>query len=606
MRDEQDSRLKANAHWCSSGRLGFAFISVLLLVLMRPLSSRAQFIDKAFQSIGISNELSVGGSVGMVGELYGTSLATNRRPTSSGRLFARAQASGYGLRYGLDMMLTTEQYQFNQNARRQSINELTFNLKYKWIETEVGRVSRRFSEYSLSGVTLSGGFVELTPGNWRLAFTSGVSQRAVEPAVPSTLGSGTTTVGPSPRLGVNEGVYQQWIHAGRLGYGDRGERYIDLIGVYGYDDASSLRDADAPTPVSNTSVTTAGGARVWGNRVRVEGQVTASAFVGDTQAPLADTSPGLFYNLGIMSARVGSQMNYAGRVSAQMNLLESADLEASYEVIQPGFRSVGVSYLRSDQEIIQLRPRAELFQGKLRLNAQLAQRRNNLAGDLTSTVRRRQAGVNAQIRVSQMFFVSSSYNFLINRNQVTSDAQNASDGFRQISQTVSVSPSLTFQQGATAHSATLTGSLQTLVDRRAASTAVGAGFDNYSGTLSYTVGLPSGTSIGLSGNALISRRATADLLTTSVNANVSRGLLDNALRLNLSGGWSSNRLQTDPSMMTVTPDNTSQQYTASTNATYRLSSMGNISFRLRALRSSGSSGSDFDEIQSTLRYEYRF
>lgn len=586
--------------------LRFALVVMLVGLLVAPGVARAQFVDEAFESVGISNELSVGGSVGMVGELYGTSLATRRRPASSGRLFARAQASGYGLRYGLDLVLSTEQYQFTQNARRQSINEITLNLEYKWIETDIGRVSRRFSEYSLNGVMLSGGFVELTPGKWRLAFTSGVSQRASEPTPLSMPGSSTTTAGPSPRLGVSDGVFQRWIHAARLGYGDPGGSHVDVIGLYGYDDASSLRDPGAVSPTSNTSVTTAGGVRLWGQRVRVEGQVTASGFVNDTQAPLSDTSPGLFYDAGLMNARVGSQMNYAGRLSAEMNVTQRGGMEVSYERIQPGFRSLGVPYLRSDQEVIQLRPRVEFFRGKIRLNGQLAQRQNNLNGDLQSTLQRRQAGLNAQVRVSRMLFVTTSYSRLINENQAVGGAPEASVAFEQVSQTVSLSPSLTVQRGSTSHSATLTGSFQTLADRRAAPGAVDAGFDNYSGTLSYTLALPSGTSVGLSGNALMSQRATTDLLTTSVNVNAGRSVLDRTLRINLGGGWSSNRLQTDPSGMIAPPDNTTQQFTASSNITYQIPSMGDVSFRIRALQSGGASRGDFNEIQSTIRYEYRF
>lgn len=584
----------------------FVLVAMVIGLLVGPRSVRAQFVDKAFESIGISNELSVGGSVGMVGELYGTSLETSRRPASSGRLFARAQASGYGLRYGLNLMLSTEQYQLTQNAQRQSINEITFNLEYKWIETDIGRVSRRFSEYSLNGVMLSGGFIELTPGKWRLAFTSGVSQRASEPISLATSSSATTTAGPSPRLGVSDGVFQRWIHAARLGYGDPAGSHVDVIGLYGYDDASSLRAPGTTSPASNTSVTTAGGVRLWGQRLRVEGQVTASGLVNDTQAPLSGTSPGLLYDVGLMNARVGSQMNYAGRLSAEMDVTQQGGLEVSYERIQPGFRSLGVSYLRSDQEVIQLRPRVEFFRGKVRLNGQLAQRQNNLNGDLQSTLRRRQAGLNAQVRVSRMLFVTTSYSRLVNENQAVAGASSASAAFEQVSQTVALSPSLTVRQGTTSHSATLTASFQTLADRRAVPGAIDAGFDNYSGTLSYTLALPSGTSVGLSGNALMSQRATTDLLTTSVNVNASRSLLDRALRVNVGGGWSSNRLQTDPSGMIAPPDNTTQQFTASSNITYQIPSMGDVSFRVRALQSGGASRGDFNEIQSTIRYEYRF
>ncbi|WP_143815446.1 hypothetical protein [Longibacter salinarum] len=579
-------------------------VVVTVFGLFRPRAARGQYVDEAFSRVGISNDFSIGGSVGMLGELYGTS-GVSRRPTASGRLFARAQASGYGLSYDLNMVLSTEQYQFNQNARRQSINQIDLRVKYKWIEADAGTVSPRLSQYSLNGTSLKGGFLELTPGKWRITYTGGVSQRAVEPASLGSTSSATTTAGPSPRIGANAGAFQRWLHAARLGYGDLGGSYVDLIGLYGFDDASSLRDPGALSPVSNTNVTTVAGLRVLDGRIRLEGQLTASGLVNDTQAPRSDTSPGLLYDLGIMNARAGSQMDYAGRLSARVDVLKRGQLQMSYERIQPGFRSLGLAYLRSDQEVIQIRPRVDFFDGKLRLDAQLGQRRNNLNGDLQSTLRRRQARMNAQVRLSRTFFVSTSYSRLVNANTAMPGVQDVAT-FRQVSQTVSVAPSLTFRRGSLTHSSALTASLQTLRDRQSDPNASGASFTNYSGTLSHTVAFPSGTSVGLSGNALMSQRAATDLVTVSVNANVSRSLLDRALRVNASGGWSSNRVRIDPASMVPTTTNTSRQFTATSTVRYRIPVMGDVSFRLRALRSSQPQGGSFNEVQSTIRYEYRF
>lgn len=584
---------------------------MLGMLVLDARTAQAQYVDDVLSRIGISDEISVGGSVGFVSEFYGASGISSRRPGASGRMYAQAQGSGYGLSYGLNLLLTTEQFQFDQNARRQSINQIDFGITYKWIKADIGRVSPQISQYSFNGATVNGGFLELTPGNWRFTYAGGVSQRAVEPApLASTPAESPTDVAdPTTVLSPRAGTYKQWIHTGRVGYGQDGGTFLELVGVYGFDQGSSLQDPGALTPTSNTNLTTKGGFNMLRGRLRLQGQITASGFTPDREASRSNDSPGLFYDVGALDARLGSRMGYAGRISSLLNV-KYGQLRAYYERIQPEFKSVGTPNLRTDQEVIRVEPRTELIDGKVRLSAQLSQRRNNLNDDLQSTLRRRQGRLNAQMRLTQRLNVTAALMRLVNENVAAVGAPTTSE-FRQISDMVSLSPVFTFRTGATTHSTTMTAMLQRLNDQRELAGAAPAGYKNYSGSLSYTLGLASGMSFGLSGNALLSEQSTSDLLTTSLTANASHSFLDRALRLNVSSGWSRNQATTNPIPIPDQPlgmrmESVSEQVNVTSSLVYRLDALGQLSVRVRGLRSSRTAGEAFTEVQSTFRYEYRF
>ena len=490
-------------------------------------TARAQLLD--------AGPLRVRGGISAKAEAYTVRGIDRRRAPASLETMADLSFNLFGLQSGIDLTYSTDQSQL-----RQSISQLAFRTAWSWGEVSAGDVSPSLAKYGLRGTTLRGGMAELEPRLFRFALAAGRSQEAIAP-----------TTDASPRAS----AYRQMTYGGRVGYGRERGSHAYLTGIYVRDVAGSI---DAPssaaltpvqgggvlTPQENWNLTSDLGLSLLQRRLSLRTEATVSLLTRNIQSPEVDDL--LPANIGFLNVRRSSYVDYAGDATLRLNL-PAFGLRATYERIQPGFKSLGVPQMRSDQERIRVQPRVSLLNRRLNVSLNGARTRNNLENQLLSTATRWQVGGSVQARLAAPFTVSSSYMRLTNENVAGAEAPNpAQIQLHQITQTASLTPTLTLRRpSGTTHAVSLSGSYQTTDDQ---SDAVDAGLrpaantQNRSATLSYSLRLPVGLRTSLTGNHLTSEANTSTTDVLGLNAGVGYAFLDEALQVNLNAGWSRNKV----------------------------------------------------------------
>jgi len=508
----------------------------MLLWILQPASSTAQLLD--------TGPLQVRGGISASAQAYTVSGIDQRRAPATLETAANLSFNLLGLRSGLNLTYSTD-----QSRLRQSVNQLAFNTTWGWGEVAAGDVNPSFAKYGLRGTTLRGGMIELDPQRVRLALAAGRSNEAI---------------GPGDNVSLRTVSFQQMAYGGRAGYGRERGTHLYLTGVYvrdvvgsidlsAADDVTTLGADEAITPQENWNLTTDAGLALFQRRLSLQVQGTASLLTRDVRAPeINDLLP---VSVGFLTVRRGSYIDYAGEASLRLNL-PAADLRASYERIQPGFKSLGVPQMRSDQERIRVQPTLSLLNRRLNVSLNGARTRNNLSNQLLSTAKRLQLGTTVQARIAQPLTVSASYMRLRNANDPAPGAPNPDQTqLLQITQTASLAPTLTIRRASgLTHALSVSGSYQTTQDQ---SRAVEQGLrpavntQNLSSTLSYSLQLPSGFSPSITGNFLTSDAGTSQTRVLGLNAGVGHAVLDRTLRLNLTAGWSRNRVTTQQSAQSM-------------------------------------------------------
>lgn len=547
------------------------------------LPAQAQLEDP----LGLPNT-SVSGSVGFMGGLYGASGISSRRPTARSEISANLSFKILGVESGLNLLYSTE-----STGLRQSMNRLGFSWSWDWGQVEAGTVSPSYSEYSLNGASLRGGAIKLTPGPVDLAFSAGRAQRAAA---------------PSSKEGFRQSAFEQWLYAARLGVGRKERSHFHLVGTLARDVRSSLRQVRGARPAENLTLTPDVGIALFDGRVRLQTEATVSAFTRDTRTQELDL--GVSVPEILFTPRVGSRLDYAGTSRLQLDL-DVFQFDASYERVQPGFRSLGLSRIRSDQEVIRLNPRVQVLGGDLSVGLDLKRVRNNLLGQRAAQQRQRQIGANVQARLSRGLTVSGSYMWLANEQEPTSSAAlGQSLQRRLVTRTATLSPSITFRSGSVTHSLSLSGNYQRLDNQpgfqaggSSGRPGRGGASTNLSTTTSYSLSFPSGLSLSLSGNYLRNDARGATTTAYGASASAGYGFFGRTLRLNLTGGWSENRTQAARG-----GDRQARQLRFGGTAAYRLPFGDTIRLKGRLLsnQSVQGRGQSFEEGQLTLRYSHQF
>uniref|UniRef100_A0A832G6C9 Uncharacterized protein n=1 Tax=Ignavibacterium album TaxID=591197 RepID=A0A832G6C9_9BACT len=165
----------------------------------------------------VKENFRISGDLGAYGEYYNTNNDYARRPKTTGRLFFRPTIDLFDLfQIPFEFLISTE-----GNAARQNINQFGINPKWSWGSLNIGDFSTEYSRYTLSGIQIRGGGINLNPGNFRFSTASGFTRRSV----------------PG---GAQDGSFKRFLLASKIGYGNEAVSFIDFIFVRAKDEVSSL------------------------------------------------------------------------------------------------------------------------------------------------------------------------------------------------------------------------------------------------------------------------------------------------------------------------------------------------------------------------------
>jgi hypothetical protein len=369
------------------------------------------------------------------------------------------------------------------------------------------------------------------------------------------------------------------------------------------DDTGSLPDSLRSAPAENVTITPDLGLSLLNERLHFRATYTLAAYSADTRAEEADS--GVSRMLGFFTPRVGSRVDYATNVSARLSL-HAFRMRASYERVQPGFRSLGLSHLRSDQEVFNVEPSVRLARGKANLDVRFRSSRNNLEGNRTSTLKRRFVFVQGHYLVSPRVNVAVAYSNMSTRNDLDNSLSTLPMAAqRNVAQTVLFAPTFTIPSPRRTHVLAVNTSYQFLRDRTVNSDATfpEAKFDNLAATVSYSLAFSGGVALNATTGLVSSKTPTADAGAVSLSAGTSTSLLRSRARVGFQGGWSRNTLDV---IGTASESLTSQQLSLRLTGTYRAPGGSTIRLSARGLRSTGDLTGSFDELQISLRLEQHF
>lgn len=539
--------------------------------------------------------LTVSGSVGLSANMYRSWGIQNRRAPASFQTEANLNFSVFGLSSGLDLMYSTD-----QSKLRQNLNSLGFNASWKWLTVQVGDVSPNFSKYGLNGATLRGGDVKLNPGNWQLELSGGRSKRRVA---------------PSNKPGFRETSFKRMSFAGKIGY-EKGDNHYFISSHYSVDKNESFESPVNDTPKENLTVTPNVQVNLLSQALTFSGQFTVSAFTRDLNSPKI---PGNSINIpgfltGIMRPHTSSRLNYAGQVSADLEM-DQFGLKLDYERVQPGFNSLGVGRVRDDQQQIRISPSFQLFQNKLTFQGNLSLRRDNLLGTRLQTQKNTNVGTNIQLSLTNQININANYNLLI--NNISSDASSGSSttqgvaiGQKQVNHTLSLQPSLTFRNDNLTHSISLTGSYYTLTNKFKGNQSLSRqqiNTNTYSGAINYSLSFGSGLSLNTSANFLKNNSNASKSTSMGANIGGSYSLFDRKLTLSFNSGINQikNKITSSGQSRISTK---ARQLMFNLTGNYQLSNKDSFSLSVRnryntVLRNSGTT---YAELEGSFNYQHRF
>ncbi|MEO0733542.1 MAG: hypothetical protein AAFZ52_11950, partial [Bacteroidota bacterium] len=245
----------------------------------------------------------------------------------------------------------------NQNFNLPSYSFAGISPTYRWLTVHAGDRSLALSRFTLDGLTFRGGGLELKPGKWRLAGFYGGLNRAL--------------VNDLNAVGNLNGFYQRNGWGGKLGYeGERGS--LNLILFSATDDAEDNplgERNEFVTPLDN-KVASITGRQMIGKRLTVSAEVAHSVTNEDQQAAAiiaTELSPAneLF---GLFRPNQSVVTGQAYHFDAFYNL-EKTGLQAGYERVTRGFRTLGALFFNNDSERITAGLNRSLLNNKLSLSA---------------------------------------------------------------------------------------------------------------------------------------------------------------------------------------------------------------------------------------------
>lgn len=536
------------------------------------------------------------GSISISANTYTASGIANRRAPASLQSTANLDFSLFGFSSGLNMLYSTDQSEFRQN-----MNNISFDAQWKWITIQAGDVNPSFSKYGLSGATIRGGYLKFNPGNWNVELSGGRSKKAI----PNN----------SSRDEFREPSFERWAMAGKIGYDGDGDNHFYLSSHYELDKSGSLETPTGITPKENLTVTPDATVSLFEGALRLESQITFSAYTRDVNSvnvPISDIGlPNFLSN--IMQARKSSRVNYAGQASANVQL-DQFGFELGYERIQPGFRSLGIGRIQDDKERIRFAPAVQLFDNKVSVQSNLTFGRDNLLNSRLQTQRNTGVGANVQVQVTNMITISSNYNLLVNsfttNPGAVSNSQSAPPDQKQVSHTLMLQPSVTLQRDENTHTISLSASYFNFnldFEGNGPAVPMGSTSDTYSTSASYSLSFPSGLAINSMANLLLNNSSSSENITIGGNVGASYSLLKRKLTLSFNGGYNQN---TNTSSMPNLNDIRvkTQQFMLNLTGNYRLTDKDTFSLSVRTRSNNVVEGgsSNYSELEASLRYQHRF
>lgn len=387
-----------------------AFILISIGVLLGALSdvSFGQDIEQVVQE----KPVRVSGGFNANSTLYHVSGMENRRDPFFWMLSANINFDIYGV---LSIPFSFTISQQNKNfAQPQPFNQFGLSPKYKAVTLHLGHRSMNFSDYTLAGNLFFGAGVEVEPKDafWRVSAMYGQFAKPVAKSAQE----GLVFADPTFRR-TGFGV--------KLGLG-REKNNLDLILFRARDDEHSIQIADSleVRPEENLVLGFNTNHKI-GRRLSFQLEYAYSMYTRDTRLhPVVIDDFTFVNNLGsLFTPNLSSDYNSAIKSKIQYNA-NAYQLNLSYRRIDPGYQTMGSSFLNNDLRDISGGVAWGMFKQKVNIALNAGIQTNNLNNQLTADVARVIFSSNVNYIASEKFNVNVNYS---NFNSSTKQSQLQTD-----------------------------------------------------------------------------------------------------------------------------------------------------------------------------------
>lgn len=416
-------------HQYNKSLLRFTTSSLVVFGLLYCLSINAQQLD----NIKDQQPLTINGFVS-------TNQVLNTQPTDSGNITSyNAYYTGtlnfnvYGINTPLTFIYTNQQGNFSH-----PFNQYALHPSYKWVKAHIGYASMSFSPYTLSNHIFCGVGVEASPpGIFRASAMYGRLKRAID--------YDSLQIGNTP-------AYHRVGYALKLGVVKESDK-LEMTIFKAKDNPNSivgLPDNLELLPEENTALSLSGGKRI-GKTLMIQAEIATSSLTTDLRTPEHSESNTLLRPASWFMPMRESTINrnaYKANISHNRN---NYSIGATYEKIDPEYRTLGAYYFTNNLENITLNGSLNLLESKLALSANGGLQRDNLDNTKLNNNIRYVGSGNANYTPGEKLNLNVSYSNFTSYTNVRStfDYINETDpyenydtlNFRQISQNTNLNTS---------------------------------------------------------------------------------------------------------------------------------------------------------------------
>lgn len=367
----------------------------MLLVWWLALSSTLSAQDlSAFGSRLRQEGLNITGNLNFSHQAYGASGIMPRRDV--GMTMVRAGLNLRFLDFSAPFSLVLSDRNSNFNLPAYSF--IGISPRYKWATLHAGDRSMNFSKYTMNGISFRGVGLELQPGKWQAAFFSGRLNRA--------LANDLTAAG-----NLND-FYQRRGMGARVGYGDQNSSYfINFFSAKDEQDVFPDTDLGNQLQATENMVVSVQGRQRFGKKLSLFGELAHAVYNQDQGAAAlaASNSLGAASRMwGLFTPNESLQSGQAFNIGGQYNLGKTG-LQATYERIDRGFRTLGALFFNNDTENITAGINRTFFEDKLQLMLNAGVERVNLDDQEQEATDRFIGSANVSYRPDDKWMLSGMY-----------------------------------------------------------------------------------------------------------------------------------------------------------------------------------------------------
>lgn len=371
-----------------------SFALIVSLVFFAVSASQGQDVEQVVNSARHlrGQSLQINGGLSLSNQFYLADGIDPRRDALQWRVLANLNFRFLGLEAPFSLAFSDANREFNLP----SYTFVGISPTYKWAKLHLGDRSLNFSKYTLNSINFRGAGFEIKPGKWYAAGMYGQLRRAVAEDLNSQqmLEPAYKRIGYGLKLGVSERTYE-----------------YQVIFFGAHDDENSItQPVQYDVLPSENAVVSLNGRQQLTKTLSLEAEMARSAFNRDRRLedlPAAEQNWGNTF-VGIFQPNTSVTTGNAYR--AKLNYqVKGLGLNAGYERIDRGFRTMGALFFLSDVDYITAGFNKRFFKNKLTLFANGGLERTNLDDFERNGTKRLVGSFNAAYAPSDKWNFNGSY-----------------------------------------------------------------------------------------------------------------------------------------------------------------------------------------------------